>query len=73
MDEFWNGFDGELRVDWWIGDYSNKDQPLSIPNREVKLVSADGTRNSGRVGHRLKLKQKQKPKQKQTKTKEERR
>ena len=27
----------------WIGDYSNMNRPLSIPNREVKHIYADGT------------------------------
>ena len=29
--------------------------PLPFPNREVKLVSADGTTSSGRVGRRFLL------------------
>ncbi len=35
-----------------MGGYSNVDPPLSIPNREVKHVSADGTGHSGRVSRR---------------------
>ena len=35
------------------GGYSGEDPPLPIPNREVKLTSADGTAiPSGRVGSR---------------------
>ncbi len=34
-----------------VGDYSNKVPPLTIPNREVKLISANGTSYTGRVGH----------------------
>ena len=35
------------------GGYSGEDPPLPIPNREVKLTSADGTATpSGRVGSR---------------------
>ena len=26
-----------------LGDYCDEDPPLTIPNREVKLISADGT------------------------------
>ncbi len=35
-----------------MGGYSNVDPPLSIPNREVKHISADGTGFSGRVSLR---------------------
>ena len=38
-----------------LGDYSNGEPPLTIPNREVKPVSADGTASSGRVGRRQSL------------------
>ncbi len=41
-----------LDLSYAVGDYSNKVPPLPIPNREVKLISADGTSFSGRVGHR---------------------
>ena len=35
----------------YCGGYSGEDPPLPIPNREVKLTSADGTATpSGRVG-----------------------
>lgn len=27
----------------WVGDYSNMNRPLPIPNREVKHIYADGT------------------------------
>ena len=37
----------------YCGGYSGEDPPLPIPNREVKLTSADGTATpSGRVGSR---------------------
>ena len=37
----------------YCGGYSGEDPPLPIPNREVKLTSADGTAiPSGRVGSR---------------------
>ena len=39
-----------------LGGYSDKVPPLPIPNREVKLVRADGTASSGRVGRRRILK-----------------
>ena len=39
-----------------LGGYSDKVPPLPIPNREVKLVRADGTAFSGRVGRRRILK-----------------
>ncbi len=35
-----------------MGGYGNVDPPLSIPNREVKHISADGTGSSGRVSRR---------------------
>ena len=34
------------------GGYSDGAPPLTIPNREVKPVRADGTASSGRVGSR---------------------
>ena len=37
----------DLRWSWQRGS------PLTIPNREVKPVSADGTASRGRVGRRL--------------------
>ena len=38
----------------YLGGYSEEDPPLPIPNRAVKLLSADGTaRKGGRVGRRL--------------------
>ena len=36
-----------------LGDYCNGEPPLTIPNREVKPVCADGTAYCGRVGRRL--------------------
>jgi hypothetical protein len=36
-----------------LGDYCIGEPPLSIPNREVKPICADGTAFSGRVGRRL--------------------
>ena len=30
-----------------LGGYSKEDPPLTIPNREVKLLSADGTTKVG--------------------------
>jgi hypothetical protein len=35
-----------------VGGYSEEVPPLTIPNREVKLPSADGTAPGGRVGRR---------------------
>ena len=34
------------------GGYCEEVPPLTIPNREVKLLSADGTGTAGRVGRR---------------------
>ena len=36
-----------------LGWLWQRGSPLTIPNREVKPVSADGTANRGRVGRRL--------------------
>ena len=36
-----------------LGDYCNGEPPLTIPNREVKPICADGTAYCGRVGRCL--------------------
>ena len=36
-----------------LGDYCIGEPPLTIPNREVKPICADGTAYCGRVGRRL--------------------
>ena len=42
---------GYLFSETYCGGYSGEDPPLPIPNREVKLTSADGTAPpGGRVG-----------------------
>ena len=46
--EFLSGYLSQVK---YCGGYSGEDPPLTIPNREVKLTSADGTATpSGRVG-----------------------
>ena len=46
--EFLSGYLSQVK---YCGGYSGEDPPLTIPNREVKLTSADGTATPrGRVG-----------------------
>ena len=35
-----------------LGGYGDEETPDPFPNSEVKLISADGTASSGRVGRR---------------------